>query len=376
MDFALTEEQQAIVDLARQILSDRCTPEHLKEVESGTDWFDRETWSELAKAGLLGIPLPDDAGGAGFGFLEACLLLQEQGRTVAPLPLLSTLIGSMAVAAFGTEDQRHALLPGVVDGETVLALALAELDAEPIAPALRAVSDGVGGWTLHGVKTTVSAEHLAADLIVPARDDDGRVVVFLVPAGAPGVVAERQDTFNREPQFHVSFDGTVVHEADVLGADRDGAEVVRWIVDRATVGLCALMSGIADAGMRLTAQYVTGRHQFDRPIGSFQAVGHRMADCFVDNQAIELSMLAAASRLAEGRRADKEVAVAKYWASYSGNRIGHADLHLHGGISIDLDYPIHRYFLWSKHLEYALGSASPQLASLGAALADEPVGAV
>jgi len=113
--------------------------------------------------------------------------------------------------------------------------------------------------------------------------------------------------------------------------------------------------------------------QFDRVIGTFQAVGHRMADCYVDNEAIRLSMLLAASLLNAGAEADKEVAVAKYWASYSGSRVGHADLHLHGGISIDLDYSIHRYFLWSKQIEFQLGAAGPQLARIGAILADDPV---
>ena len=125
--------------------------------------------------------------------------------------------------------------------------------------------------------------------------------------------------------------------------------------------------------MRITAGYVGERKQFDRVIGTFQAVGHRMADCYVDNEAIRLSMLLAASLLNAGAEADKEVAVAKYWASYSGSRVGHADLHLHGGISIDLDYSIHRYFLWSKQIEFQLGAAGPQLARIGAFLAEDPV---
>jgi len=147
-------------------------------------------------------------------------------------------------------------------------------------------------------------------------------------------------------------------------------------VDRATVGLCALAAGIADAGMRLTATYVTGRHQFGKSLGTFQAVCHRMADCYVDAEAIKLTMLQAATALDEAGPADavdeKLVAVAKYWASYSGSRVGHAGLHLHGGISIDLDYPMHRYFLWSKHLELQLGAGTAQLAQLGTLLAAEP----
>ena len=172
------------------------------------------------------------------------------------------------------------------------------------------------------------------------------------------------------------LDGVAVGADAVLPAHPNQID---WLVDRATVGLCAIASGVGEVGMRITAAYVVERKQFDKPLGTFQAVCHRMADCYVDAAAIRLSFLQAATQLADASVDDavdpKIVAVAKYWASYSGSRIGHADLHLHGGISIDLDYAIHRYFLWSKQLEYSLGAATPQLARLGRLLADEPVSA-
>lgn len=371
MDFALTDEQQAIVDLATQISTDLCAPERLREVESGADWFHRDLWRELAKAELLGIPLPASAGGGGFGFLEACLLLEVAGRAVAPIPLSSTLVASMAVAELGSEAARQRWLPGVLAGDTVLTLALTELDADPRDPQVRAVADG-DGWVLEGTKTTVPAMHLAAAVLVTGRTADGQPAVFVVPTDADGVGAERQDTFSHEPQFHVELAGVRVGADARLG----GPDPVGWVVDRAVVGLCALAAGVATGALKLTAGYVTERKQFDRPIGSFQAVGHRMADSYIDDEAMRLTMLAAASRLATGAAADKEVAVAKYWASFSGSRVGHAGLHLHGGISIDLDYPMHRYFLWAKQLEYTLGAGTAQLARLGGLLADEPVGVV
>jgi acyl-CoA dehydrogenase len=374
MDFALSDEQTAIVELARRILVDRCTLEHLKEVEAGADWFDRDTWAELAKAGLLGIALPESVGGGGFGYLDAALLLEEQGRAVAPIPLWSTLVAALTIAEFGTEAQQQQWLPGVVDGTTVLAVAITELDADARDPQTRADA-GPEGWVLNGVKTTVNAAHVAAAILVPARTHEGPRL-FVVPTDAAGLSIERQDTFNHEPQSHVVLDGVVVADDAALPAH---AAQIDWLADRATVGLCAIASGVAEVGMRITAGYVTERKQFDKPLGTFQAVCHRLADCYVDAAAIRLSFLQAATQLADAAVDDavdpKIVAVAKYWASYSGSRIGHADLHLHGGISIDLDYAIHRYFLWSKQLEYSLGAATPQLARLGRLLADEPVGA-
>jgi acyl-CoA dehydrogenase len=372
MDFALNDEQQAIVDLSAQILGDRSTPEHLKEVEAGSDWFDRDTWAELAKSELLGIALPESVGGGGFGYLEAALVLREAGRVVAAMPLWPTLVAALAIAEWGSDAQHQAWLPGVIDGSLVLTVALPELHAPASMPQVRAVPDG-HGFRLSGVKTAVPAVHLAAAMLVPAAIEGGEAGVFIVPTSAAGITAERQDTFNHEPAFHVTFDDVVVGAEARLGEAGEDADVLDWMLQRATVAVCAFVAGMADAGMRRTAAYVTERKQFDRAIGSFQAVGHRMADCYVDNEAINLSMLAAASKLAEGASVPNEVAVAKYWASYGGSRIAHAGLHLHGGISIDLDYPIHRYFLTTKHLEFVLGGGSEQLARLGANLASEPV---
>ena len=171
----------------------------------------------------------------------------------------------------------------------------------------------------------------------------------------------------------MKLEGLRVGDAAVLGTVAQGREILSWILNRTMVAMCAVVSGVADKAVRLTAQYTCDRKQFDRAIGTFQAVGQRMADCFTDDQAIELTMLQAATHLDEGRDDPLEVATAKFWAADGGNRIGHAALHIHGGISIDLDFPIHRYFLWLKQYEFSLGSATPQLLAIGKVLADTPV---
>lgn len=371
MDFALTEEQQAVVDLSRQILSDRCTQERLREVAGSVDAVDHDLWAELAKADLIGLALPTEFGGGGFGFLEACLLLVEQGRSVAPVPLLATLVtGAMPVARFGTPDQMRRWLPEVAAGRVSMTAALSEpAGSDPRRPATRAERIG-DGWLVTGLKTMVPIAGFADVIIVPATTDAGETVVLLVEQGADGLALERQDTFSHEPMFEMRLEGVSLDATAQLGGpDADGRTQLDWIVNRAVVGLCAVTSGVADAGLRLTSSYATERHQFERPIGSFQAVGHRLADCFIDNEAIRLSMLYAASLLADGQDADTAVSVAKYWASYGGRRIGHAALHIHGGISIDLDYPVHRYFLWAKQLENTLGAAGPHLERIGDLLA-------
>jgi 3-oxocholest-4-en-26-oyl-CoA dehydrogenase beta subunit len=371
MDFSLTDEQRALSELAAQILTDCGTGSRLKAVESSDDGYDREAWAALAKAGLLGAALPESLGGSGGGFLELCLLLEQQGKRVVLLPLLSTLAAAaLPLVRFGSAEQQKRFLPGVARGETILTAALAEPGADPRSPQTGAAGAG-GELRLTGVKTAVPHAHAAAAMLVPARTPDG-VAVFLVDPRAPGVKLTRQDTMGWERQFNVELSDVRVGPGDVLGKPGEGPAVLDWILERTTTGLCAIASGVCQEAVRITAEYASNRKQFDKPIAMFQAVGQRMADCYIDNEAVSLTMWQAASRLADEMTSAMEVATAKFWASEAGSRIGHAGLHIHGGISIDVDYPIHRYFLWLKQIEYTLGAATPQLVRLGDLIAAQP----
>jgi len=373
MDFSFTEEQEATRDLARQILSDRVTQERLKAVEAEGSGFDRDTWGELAKAGLLGVALPERAGGSGLGFVALCGLLEEVGRAVAPVPVLaSVVLGALPVAEFGTDAQCDALLPGVASGDTVLTAALVEPGAEPARPTTTATADG-DGWRLDGEKSCVPAGLVADRVLVPATvSGEGGVVVLVVDPTSDGVTRERQDTTTGIPEARFTFDGARVASTEVLGEAGSGAALAEWIVERATAALCAVATGVCEAALRMTAEYTKTREQFERPIATFQAVGQRAADAFIDTEAVRLTALQAAWRIEEGLPAAAEVAVAKFWAAEGGQRVVHAAQHLHGGIGVDRDYPLHRYFLWAKHLELTLGGATPQLLKLGAILAAEP----
>ena len=365
MDFTYSDEQTAITELSYRILSEQLPADRLRELEKDPHWFADDVWAALAKADLLGISLPEADGGGGYGLIEACLVAEQIGRTVAPVPYLSCIVGAaLPVAEFGTPAQRARLLPGVIDGTTTLSVAL-EGEAE-------AVPDG-DGWRITGTKPFVVAADHASAILVPTRTGDHGVTVFLVAADSRGLTLSPEVAVSGEPQWTVRLDGVPVSADDVLGTPDDGAVVVRWLTDRLTAAVCATQVGVCEEAVAITSRYVCEREQFGTKLGTFQAVGHRIADSYIDTEAIRLTALQAIWRLDRGLDAADELMVAKFWAAEGGQRVVHAAQHLHGGIGVDLDYPIHRYFRWAKVLELTLGGASPSLVRLGASLAGQPV---
>ena len=387
MDFSYSEEQEAVRQLAGQIFGERSTHDRLKEVEAeaGDEGpFDRDLWRELAGAGLLGIHLDEEVGGAGLDFVAACLVIEAAGRTAAYVPVVETMVyGAVPIARFGTDAQRKEWLSGVSSGQTVLTAALAELAGEVILPggtepATTATAQPDGSWVLSGTKACVPAAFVADAVLVPAtcKTTDGAPAgpgVFIVDTGAEGVTMTRQTTTTGRPEAIVELDGVRVGADRLLGEEGEGAAVIALMTEFATTALCVLEAGACASALDLTAEYTKTRVQFDKPIATFQAVGQRAADAYVDTEAIRLTAWQAASRLAAGLPAAAEVAVAKYWAAEGGQRVVHAASHLHGGVGVDRDYPLHRYFLLTRQIELTLGGANESLRRLGRILAEEPV---
>jgi acyl-CoA dehydrogenase len=383
MDFSQPEEQHELAALTRKILTG-LTPQRLREAEAGPDRFDPVLWAALGSAGVLAATLPAAAGGDGLGLLAQCSVLTELGRAVAPVPYLpSIVLGAGALARFGSGAQQRRWARPAAHGEFILTAALAEEDGDdPAAPATRAEPDRAGGWRLTGVKTTVPAAPQAGLMLVPAAAPEG-VRVFLVSPADGGVTIERQRLSSGESAGRVVLDAVPAGPERVLGADRvpgadevpgadgvaGGAAAAEWLVSAATVGLCALQAGVTERALELTAEYARTRTQFGKPIGGFQAVAQRLADAHVDVAAIRLTMWQAAWRLSEGLPCGTEVATAKFWAADAGHRVAHTAVHVHGGVGIDLEYPLHRYFTAAKHNEFTLGGATTHLRRLGAALA-------
>jgi alkylation response protein AidB-like acyl-CoA dehydrogenase len=354
MDFRFTEEQTALGALAREILEKEATPERLKQVEAGGDGFDRELWERLSEANLLGLNVPEAHGGMGMGYLELCVLLVEVGRAVAPLPVLPSLVfGALTLGRLGNAAQQQRWLPALAGGKAIWT---GPLGASDVASARRQGD----GWQLDGRLQQVPALHLAERLVVPARGSDGELLLLVDP-GARGVSSVRRRTSRREPVFEVTLEAVEVPDDETVVAP----DVLAWLHDRVAVALAATQVGVSERALEITTDYVKEREQFGAPLGALPAVQHRCADAYIDLDAMRWVTWSAAWKLDEQRPASRDARVAKFWAADAGSRIATATQHLHGGMGVDLDYPIHRYFLWTKALELALGSATPQLVSLG-----------
>lgn len=365
MDFGLTEEQTALQDLAKQIFRGLCPAESLPAVDAAGEGIHRVVWDGLMKAELLGVAMPESAGGGGMGLTEVCLLVEQAADAACPLPLLPTLVfAGLPIAKFGTPAQHAAWLSPVIREGAILTAALVE-SSEPIL----ATKDG-SGWTLRGAKDCVPALPLASVVLVPAKTPGG-MGIFAVHPGDPGVSVQRQVGTSGEILGRLVLDSARVPADAVLGGDDAGAEILAWTLERAYVGQCALELGTARRALILTANYSKERHQFGRPIGTFQAVAQRAGDAYVDVETIRLTLFRAAWLLDQGRDARREVAVAKMVAAEAGHRVVSAAAHIHGGIGFDRDYPLHRYYLASKQNEFTLGSASHHTARLGRMIAEE-----
>ena len=333
MDFTLDDEQQAIDDLADRILAERSAA---------------DAWTALAGADLLGLALPEAVGGSGLGILAAGLVARQVGRHVAEVPYWPSTAAAVGLARWGDDEQRKRWLAGALDGTAPLAI----VGGGSVTP----VTSGAR-WQLHGSAGPVPWARGAAALLVSTVAG-----LFVVDAAAPGLAVVDERAITGEPSQTVTFNGVA---ADLLPG---GSEATAALTPITRTLLAMTMLGVCEEALALTARYVTERQQFGSPIGTFQAVAHRCADAYIDTEAIRLTTLQAAWQLDAGEEATDAVAVATFWACEAGHRVLHAAQHLHGGIGMDTDYPLYRYFRWATYLEALLGGPHEALSSLGATL--------
>jgi alkylation response protein AidB-like acyl-CoA dehydrogenase len=366
MDFSFSEDQNGIRGLLKQVLTNIVTVDSLKALDKEGTWFHERAWRQLAESEMLGLAIPEEYGGAGMGLTELCILLQQVGRTVAPIPALETLVSAaLPLAEFGTAEQKERFLSGIAEGRTIMTAALVDAGSRnPLNPSSVAKSDG-DGWRVSGRFSNVGYADLAERILVPARTESGSIVVLLLDPKAEGVRLSEQHDTSGQPLSQLDLTDAPVAAGDVLGGVDKGEQVLSYLVDRTILGMCAVEFGIAEQALFMTANYAGERKQFGVPIATFQGVTQRVGDAYIDVQVMRASMWQACWRLDQGLDADKELAVAKFFASEGGARVVSAAQHVHGGMGFDRDYPLYRYFLTSKHLEFSLGGPHESLTRLG-----------
>lgn len=370
MEFSFNEEQNAIRNLAGQIFTDKATDDYLQDFYQDDRAYDGELWALLAEQGLLGVAIAEEFGGSGLGFTELCLLLNEQGRRLAPVPLLSNLVmAALPVAEYGDIEQQLRWLPPLVTGQHQMTAAIAELGMIPMTVQPVVAVKKADNWTLNGELHAVPYAAESSCMLVPAVDGDGNTHMFFVETTLDGVGIDSQETSLGKVQATVNLVDVSIDNNAVLGDLGQGAEIVDWIEQRANCAIAGLQVGVTEEALRRTAAYSCERKQFGVPIGSFQAVAMRAADAYIDIEAMRSTFWSALWRLSEGMSAVAEVRAAKYWACFGGHRVVYATQHLHGGIGVDLSYPIHRFFLFAKQLEFMLGGRNVQVTRMGEYLA-------
>jgi alkylation response protein AidB-like acyl-CoA dehydrogenase len=366
MDFSFSEDQNGIRALLKQVLTNIVTADSLKALDNEGGWFHERAWRQLAESEMLGLAIPEEYGGAALGLTELCILLQQVGRTVAPIPAIETLVSAaLPLSEFGTAEQKDRFLGSIAQGRTIMTPALVDPGSrDPLNPSSVAKSDG-DSWRVSGRFSNVAYADLADRIVVPARTESGSIVVLLLDPKAEGVRLSGQRGTNGQPLSQLDLTDAPVAAGDALGGTDKGEQVLRYLVDRTILGMCAVEYGVAEQALFMTANYAGERKQFGLPIATFQGVTQRVGDAYIDVQVMRSSMWQACWRLDQGLDADKELAVAKLFASEAGARVVAAAQHVHGGMGFDRDYPLYRYFLTSKHLEFTLGGTHESLTRLG-----------
>lgn len=367
MEFTLNEEQEMLKKTARDFLKTECGRKVLKELEESETGFSKKLWEGMAALGWMGIVVPEAYDGVGLTLLDLGVLFEEFGRAALNGPMLGTAMGTMAILEGGSDRLMSTLLPQIVAGQRVLTFALEEPEVayDPRCVATEATKTAKG-YTVKGTKLFVPYASVAHDLFVVGRTKapggkEGGIGVFVVKGDSPGIRSFALKTLSGEKQFQLDFEDVPVSPEGRLAEGGDGLKWVTSLMEKATAIQCAEMVGGAGYELEITAEYCRTRVQFDRPIGTFQAVQHRLADMYVDVLGARLTAYQALWRLSEGMAAAREVAIAKIFASKAVRRVAFSAQQLHAGMGYDLDHELHYYYRRAKALELKMGTVPAQL---------------
>src|SRR5438093_1377908 len=365
MDLGLDEQQEMLKNFARDFLEKECPESLVREMEEDEKGYSPELWQKMAQQGWMGLIIPEEYNGTGMNVCELVALLEEFGRALVPGPFISTVVlGGVPIMEAGTEEQKQQFLPKIASGEMIMTMALTEPSAKWTADGvqLEAKKDG-NDYVLNGTKLFVPDAHVSDRMIVVARTAKGAkpedgITLFFVDSTADGVKFEQLKTIAADKQCEVTFENVRIPAEHMLGQEGKGWPIVERTKKIATVAACAYLVGLSQMDFDVTLNYAKERVQFGRPIGSFQAIQHKLADAVIDVDGSRFITYKAAWSLQEGEPdADLMISMAKAWTSDASRRVVAHGQQIHGGIGFTKEYKIQLYFRRQKWMELMWGDA-------------------
>ena len=369
MDFGLSEEQEMLKTSARDFLQKECPKQLVQQLDESDEGYSRELWRKMAGLGWMGLPFPEKYGGGGGSFLDLVVLLEAMGYNVVPGPFFSTVVlGGMTLLAAGNEGQKKELLSKVAGGKLILTLAMTEPNARYEAASVKttaALHDSK--YVINGTKLFIQDANVADYLLCVARTKttgkpENGITIFLVDSKAPGVKCTLLKTMARDKQCEVVFDNVAVPQENVVGSLNRGWQIIQAALQKAVVAKCAEMVGGAQAALDMAVAYAKERVQFNRPIGSFQAIQHYCANMVSDVDGSRFVTYKAAWKVSEGLPATMDVAIAKAWTGTAYSRVTLLAHQIFGAVGFTMDHDMHLYYRRAKAGEIMFGDGAFQRA--------------
>jgi 3-oxocholest-4-en-26-oyl-CoA dehydrogenase beta subunit len=372
MDFDFSEQQNMLKTMAADFLSKECPKSRVRELEKDEKGYDPAVWDKMVELGWQGLILPEQYGGMGAEYQDLVVLMEEMGRNILPGPFFSTIgLCAIPLMRFGNELQKSGYLPPIAQGKNIWALAVTERSGA-FAPGeikCSAIFDG-NNYVINGEKWFSQYAHIADWLLVVCRTDDSRegLTAFIVDRKKRGVRVEALETVAGDGQCRIKFKDVRVSRRNILGKKGHGWKIVEYLSQRALVLKCAEVAGACQSVLNMTQAYAKDRVQFDKPIGSFMAIQHKLVDMLTDVEGLQYLVYQAAWQISTGAKADLSVALAKAKADDVYQRICIDGIRIHGAIGFTMDHDIGCYFRRVKGAEFTLGDSSMQLEKIATGL--------
>ena len=362
MDYKFTQDQEMIRQTARDFLAEQCPKEKVRHLREDVKAYDPAMWKGMVDLGWMGVVLPEEYGGIGGEFLDLLVIMEEMGRNILPSPFFPTVgLCSLPLLKYGNDRQKSEYLPKIAGVGQIWTLAINESEADWTASDIRLTASAAGnGYVLNGTKLFVPYAESAERLLVVARtaqheNPEEGVTVFIVDPKAPGIGMEAMPVTARDARCEITFRDVKVGREDILGEAGKGWDIVDYILTYAPVLRAAEMTGGAEAVLNITTKYAAERIQFDKPIGSFQAVQHRLVDMLTQVQGLRYLTYEAAWLISTGHPSKLTASMSKVKANNVYQRACNDSIYLHGAIGFTEELDIGLYHIRSKAFEYDAG---------------------